>query len=239
MKFSSSHIFPFSPVLQIPLVQFITSSYPSISSRFSSFLSIRLSVFGIQWACEIAQIAVAYVWPVTERERGGGERREIFCSNTSEPFLPPRNHTQTQKHTHSCKTASPISPPLPPSLIHLSSYSTPPPLFPTPQHLHHFALESGVTSLNYHTKPRVIKPPDHATASSDKTSTSTNLQVSLALTRGKVWCFRFVFAQTFVNNSLLGVFWIYIRNNNQKKFIYVLTLILVSKPLWHLFFLSN
>lgn len=213
---SSLHILLFSLGLQIPLVQFITSFYPSISPRFSSFLSIRLSeFFGIQWAVKSHKLLLLYVWPCDrKRKRRRREKRDFLLQHFWTFPAPP---VITHRH-RSTRTAAKLHHPYPPhpSISNpLSSYKPPTPV-PTRQHLHHFALESG--SLHWTTTRGLEsdKTFRHGTASSDKTNTFTNYyrQVSLTPTMVKVWCSSPIFGQTFVNNEASGVFWNYFSINS-------------------------
>lgn len=167
---SSLHIFLFSLGLQIPLVQFITSFYPSISPRFSSFLSIRLSeFFGIQWAVKSHKLLLLYVWPCDrKRKRRRREKGDFLLQHFWTFPAPP---VITHRH-RSTRTAAKLHPPI---SNPLSSYKPPTHTpVPTRQHLHHFALESGSLHRTTTRGLESDKTFRHGTASSDKTNTFTN-----------------------------------------------------------------
>lgn len=90
-------------------------------------------VLGIQWAVKSYKLLLLCVWPSNRGGRDREKEREILCFNTSEPEsptspsppslpLPPLIHSDTDKHTHSCKTATHYNPnTFPPAHIHTQS----------------------------------------------------------------------------------------------------------------------
>lgn len=150
---------PSPPCLSIPLF-LPSSSFPPLPSPPPLPLSLQGSQsFRDPVSCEIAQIAVAYRLAQRQRERkrkGMREKRterEIFCSNTSEPFLPPLfKHTDTQAHA---QLQDCISPPY--HLHLLSTYKSSTPHDKTPPPL---CFSIRVTEQLGEAASRALKPLD-------------------------------------------------------------------------------